>query len=506
MNKTLTINIAGSVFHIDENAYQKLDQYLKAIKLSFPKEEQDEIIHDIEIRIAELFSENITDENQVVTLNDVDRVISIMGKPEDYILDEETTTSNNTQYIYNTSKKLYRDGDRAMVGGVLAGLGHYFKIDTVWMRIIFMILVLFYGTGVLLYLILWIIVPEAKTTSQILEMQREPINISTIEKRVKENVSYVTDKINGIDYDSIKQQTARAGERSGKVVLNIIGIAFIVISAMSIFAAIIGICGAWINKDLILESTGREIPLFISGMYPYWMNILLITTLTTLPFVGLLIIGLRMVYSNIKYVMVSIIGLIVIWFIALGLFTIPFLNAKNYEDFNYTIETSTTERSDDTEFNFSDETTALTLKLVTPEYFNSDKSTTEGYEVTDVNSLLPITIEILPTFQNDIYGNMEVQNFIKKSSKNDIIQIDIDYEQFDKKDNILIISNELLSKKIKEKVFKNAKVAYTIYLPKGKKIYLNDAIKALIPTQSGLTPGNHWYEMQEDSTLKCTDC
>lgn len=183
MNKTLTINIAGSVFHIDENAYQKLDQYLKAIKRSFPKEEQDEIIHDIEIRIAELFSENITDENQVVTLNDVDRVISIMGKPEDYILDEETTTSNNTQYIYNTSKKLYRDGDRAMVGGVLAGLGHYFKIDTVWMRIIFMILVLFYGTGVLLYLILWIIVPEAKTTSQILEMQREPINISTIEKK-----------------------------------------------------------------------------------------------------------------------------------------------------------------------------------------------------------------------------------------------------------------------------------------------------------------------------------
>lgn len=497
MNKTLTINIAGSVFHIDENAYQKLDQYLKAIKRSFPKEEQDEIIHDIEIRIAELFSENITDENQVVTLNDVDRVISIMGKPEDYILDEETTTSNNTQYIYNTSKKLYRDGDRAMVGGVLAGLGHYFKIDTVWMRIIFMILVLFYGTGVLLYLILWIIVPEAKTTSQILEMQREPINISTIEKKVKENVSYVTDKINGIDYESIKQQTARAGERSGKVVLNIIGIAFIVISAMSIFAAIIAICGAWINKDLIIESTGREIPLFISGMYPYWMNILLITTLTTLPFVGLLIIGLRMVYSNIKYVMVSIIGLIVIWFIALGLFTIPFLNAKNYEDFNYTIETSTTERSDDTEFNFSDETTALTLKLVKPEYFSSDKATIEGYEVTEVNSLLPITIEILPTFQEDIYGNANINDKSPKTVKNKFTSVNVEYDQFEKTENQLFISTKLTDE---------ANMTYTIYLPKGKKIYLNDAIKALIPTQTGLTPGNHWYEMQEDSTLKCTDC
>ncbi|MCC9042945.1 PspC domain-containing protein [Myroides sp. M-43] len=497
MNKTLTINIAGSVFHIDENAYLKLDQYLKAIKRSFPKEEQDEIIHDIEIRIAELFSENISDSNQVITIADVDRVISIMGSPEDYVIDEEPTTTNHTQYIYNTSKKLYRDGDRAMVGGVLAGLGHYFKIDTVWMRIIFMVLVLFYGTGVLLYLILWIIVPEAKTTSQILEMQREPINISTIEKKVKENVSYVTDKINGIDYDSIKQQTARAGERSGKVVLNIIGIAFIVISAMSIFAAIIGVCGAWINKDLILQSTKNEIPLFISGMYPYWMNILLMTTLTTLPFVGLLIIGLRMIYSNIKYVMVSIIGLIVIWFIALGLFTIPFLNAKNYEDFNYTIETSSTERSDDTEFSFTTETPDLTLKLITPNYFTSDKSTVEGYEVTEVNSLLPITIEILPTFQDGIYGNANIHDKSPKTINNKFKSINVEYDQFEKTNNQLLISTELTE---------NAKMTYTIYLPKGKKIYLNDAIKALITSQSGFTPGNHWYEMQEDSTLKCTDC
>lgn len=505
MNKTLTINIAGSVFHIDENAYLKLDQYLKAIKRSFPKEEQDEIIHDIEIRIAELFSENITEENQVVTLNDVDRVISIMGKPEDYILDEETTTANNTQYIYNSSKKLYRDGEHSMVGGVLAGLGHYFKIDTVWMRIIFMILVLFYGTGVLLYLILWIIVPEAKTTSQILEMQREPINISTIEKKVKENVSYVTDKINGIDYDNIKQQTVRAGERSGKVILNIIGIAFIVISAMSIFGAIIGICGAWINKDLIIESTGREIPLFITGMYPYWMNILLITTLATLPFVGLLIIGLRMIYSNIKYVMVSIIGLIVIWFIALGLFTIPFLNVKNYEGkMDFVVHTEDANATSD--FSFDDSINEISIKLVTPNYFTSDKSTTSGFEVTEVNSSLPITIEILPTFQEDIYGTSEIKDFRYEKKLNEIIKLDVDIVNYNQDGHQLIISNELLPQGNKSELVENAKVAYTIYLPKGKKIYINEAIKALFTTQSGLSQGNHWYEMQEDGTLKCTDC
>jgi len=504
MNKTLTINIAGSVFHIDENAYQKLDQYLKAIKRSFPKEEQDEIIHDIEIRIAELFSENITDINQVVTLNDVDRVISIMGKPEDYILDEETTQENNTQYIYTGSKKLYRDGENAMVGGVLAGLGHYFKVDTVWMRIIFMILVLFYGTGVLLYLILWIIVPEAKTTSQILQMQREPVNISTIEKKVMENVNYVTTKISDIDYDNIKNQTQRAGERSGKIILNIIGIFFIVTSILSIFGAIIGICAAWINKDLIISEAGHDFPLFANSVYPFWLSITLLTTMTTLPFVGLLIIGLRMIYTNIKYVAITIIGLLIIWFIAIGLFTVPFLDAKNYNDTSIRFNELVDEAKAKTEFNYDDSTNELNIKLVTPNFFQSDKSKTEGFEITDINSLLPIEIEILPTFQDEIYGDVSLTGINAK--KNHTVKIDNDFINFNQAEKSLIISNEFLPESVQNEQTKNAKILYTIYIPKGKKVYISEPVKALLKAQSNLIAGAHWYEMQEDNTLKCTDC
>lgn len=504
MNKTLTINIAGSVFHIDENAYQKLDQYLKAIKRSFPKEEQDEIIHDIEIRIAELFSENITDINQVVTLNDVDRVISIMGKPEDYILDEENTTEQNTQYIYTGSKKLYRDGENAMVGGVLAGLGHYFKVDTVWMRIIFIILVLFYGTGILLYLILWIIVPEAKTTSQILEMQREPVNISTIEKKVMENVNYVTTKINDFDYDNIKNQTQRAGERSGKIILNIIGIFFIIISILSIFGAIIGICAAWINKDLIITEAGNDFPLFTSGVYPFWLSVTLLTTIATLPFVGLLIIGLRMIYTNIKYVAITIIGLLIVWFIAIGLFTVPFLDAKNYNGPSMRFEELVDEAKAKTEFNYDDSTNELNIKLVTPNFFQSDKSKTEGFEITDVNSLLPIEIEILPTFQDEIYGDVTLTGINAK--KNRTVKIDNDFINFNQGDKSLIISNEFLPESVQNEQTKNAKILYTIYIPKGKKVYISEPVKALLKAQSELKPGAHWYEMQEDNTLKCTDC
>ncbi|KUF39419.1 PspC domain-containing protein [Myroides marinus] len=504
MNKTLTINIAGSVFHIDENAYQKLDQYLKAIKRSFPKEEQDEIIHDIEIRIAELFSENITEINQVVTLNDVERVISIMGKPEDYIIDEENTTEQQTQYIYTGTKKLYRDGENAMVGGVLAGLGHYFKIDTVWMRIIFMILVLFYGTGILLYLILWIVVPEAKTTSQILEMQREPINISTIEKKVMENVNYVTSKINDIDYDNIKNQTQRAGERSGKIILNIIGILFIVTSILSIFGAIIGICAAWINKDLIISEAGHDFPFFANTVYPFWLSITLITTMATLPFVGLLLIGLRMIYSNIKYVAITIIGLLIIWFIAIGLFTVPFLDVKNYNDTSIRFNELVDEVKDQTEFNYDDSTNELSIKLVTPNFFQSDKSKTEGFEVTDVNSLLPIEIEILPTFQDEIYGDVKLTGI--NTTKNLTVKISTDFINFSQAEKSLIISSEFLPENVQNKHTRNAKILYTIYIPQGKKVYISEPVKALLKSQSDLKPGAHWYQMQEDNTLKCTDC
>ncbi|WP_025124424.1 PspC domain-containing protein [Myroides odoratimimus] len=506
MNKTLTINIAGSVFHIDENAYLKLDQYLKAIKRSFPKEEQDEIIHDIEIRIAELFSENITDSNQVITIADVDRVISIMGSPEDYIIDEEPTAKTETKYVYTGTKKLYRDGENAMVGGVLAGLGHYFKIDTVWMRIIFMILVLFYGTGVLLYLILWIIVPEAKTTSQILEMKREPINISTIEKKVMENVNYVTSKINDVDYEHIKNQTKRAGERSGKIILNIIGIFFIVISVLSIFSSIIGISAALINKEIILEEIGSEFPLLSAGVYPFWVSTLLLTSLVTLPFIGLLIIGLRMIYTNIKYVALIIIGLLLLWFISLGLFSIPFLNAKNYES-RHVYRTEYTESAKATsEFSFDEATDEIKITLVTEDYFKSDKSKTEGFEVKEINSLLPIEIEILPTFQNEIYGTSEVKDFTINKKKNKIIEIDLNLTNLNQEGNQLIISNNLFPENKTNADTKNAKIVYTIYIPKGKKVYISEPVKALIKSNETLTAGAHWYEMQEDSTLKCSDC
>ena len=184
MNKTISINLGGFFFHIDEDAYQKLSRYFDAVKRSLAPDGRDEIMSDIETRIAELFQERLQNEKQVVGLVEIDQVIAIMGQPEDYKIDDENTnfssfTSSNDSN--KKSKRLYRDHDNSILGGVASGFGHYLNIDPLWIRILFIISPwITFGTSLLIYLILWILIPEALTTSQKLEMKGEPINISSI--------------------------------------------------------------------------------------------------------------------------------------------------------------------------------------------------------------------------------------------------------------------------------------------------------------------------------------
>jgi phage shock protein PspC (stress-responsive transcriptional regulator) len=184
MNKTVNINLGGMFFHIDEDAYQKLSHYFNSIKRSLSNSAgQDEIIKDIELRVSELLTEKQKSEKHVVTLVEVDEVIAIMGQPEDYRIEEnetERTAPNYTTTSFSTTRKLYRDSEKGMIGGVLAGLGYYIGIDKVWLRIIMLSLVFLFGTGFLAYIILWIVIPEAKTTAEKLEMTGEPVTISNM--------------------------------------------------------------------------------------------------------------------------------------------------------------------------------------------------------------------------------------------------------------------------------------------------------------------------------------
>ncbi len=158
MNKTVNINLAGTFFHIDEDAYLKLQRYLEAIKRSFTDSQgRSEIISDIEARIAELFAERIQNEKQVVGVKLVDEVITIMGQPEDYLVDDEIFEDEPQPKQRHTSrptKKLYRDTDNSYIGGVAAGLSHYFGIESIWLRLIWLILALGSG-GTFIFMLIW---------------------------------------------------------------------------------------------------------------------------------------------------------------------------------------------------------------------------------------------------------------------------------------------------------------------------------------------------------------
>jgi phage shock protein PspC (stress-responsive transcriptional regulator) len=198
MKTTITINLGGIVFHIDNDAYEMLHAYLLAVeKQFFDENERKEIMTDVETRLSELFKETLAGKRDVIMKDDVSKVIEIMGEPEDFVEDteQESTSSKSDskrkRTEYKTTRRLYRDPDSRVLGGVCGGLGAYFNTDPILFRILFILIFFGMGSGLIIYIILWIAIPEASTTAQKLEMRGEPITIENIKKAVREEFENV---------------------------------------------------------------------------------------------------------------------------------------------------------------------------------------------------------------------------------------------------------------------------------------------------------------------------
>lgn len=201
MHKTISLNLGGTVFHAEEPAFEILSQYLSAIRKNFRNEEGgEEIIQDIEARLAELFSERLqVSGTQALTEGIVHSVLSEMGKPEDFAesAEEETTrASSQSTYSPKPTRRLFRDPDDRLLGGVCGGLGAYVGVDPVWIRLLFAILFFGFGTGLFVYLLLWIIIPEAKTTTDKLQMRGDPVNLESINRFIRDEATIIQNKTN----------------------------------------------------------------------------------------------------------------------------------------------------------------------------------------------------------------------------------------------------------------------------------------------------------------------
>ena len=164
MKKTLTINLGGTVYHIDEDAYHLLDNYLANLRIHFRREEgAEEIVHDMELRISELFADRLNEGKQVITIEDVEEIIARMGKPEELSGEGNGETSGSEKTKGTTIRRLFRDPDNKVLGGVASGLAAYMGWDVTWVRIILLVLGFFVHGVILAYIIAWIIIPMAHT-------------------------------------------------------------------------------------------------------------------------------------------------------------------------------------------------------------------------------------------------------------------------------------------------------------------------------------------------------
>ena len=154
-------------------------------------------MNDIEVRIAELFNEKLTDYKKVITSKDVNEIIGIMGSPEQFGEPEnESTYKQRERFGPSGYRRMYRDPDNRILGGVCSGMSAYWQIDPLILRILFVIAFLGFGTGLIIYIILWIVLPEAKTKAQKLEMMGEKVNVSNIGKAFKEEFNNVKNNMN----------------------------------------------------------------------------------------------------------------------------------------------------------------------------------------------------------------------------------------------------------------------------------------------------------------------
>ena len=526
MNKTVNINLANTLFHIDDDAYNKLRRYLESIKRSFAGTTgSDEIIADIEARIAELFLEKMENERQVITHKEVDQVINVMGQPEDYMVDEDIfedePKKSYTQHEQK-SKKLYRDIDHKYIGGVCAGLEHYLGIDAVWIRLIFILLAVFTsGFGLIAYILLWILVPEAITTSQKLDMRGEPINISNIERKVKEGFDDVADKVKSVDYEKVGNKV-KSGSKTffdtiGDIILflfkvfgKFIGILLIIIGAATLVGLFVGLFTVGLFDVIHFPGVDFYEIVNTSGA-PVWLVSILLFFAVGIPFFFVLYLGLKILVNNLKSIgNIAKFSLLGLWLISVGLLVA--FGVRQAAEFSNT--GSVHEKNQLVMENVAD---TLSIKMNDAGYLYSRDGVHFGrmtftYDENDNRVLISDEVEIKVRKSTDSTVNITVRKDAVGSTilsaRDRARNINFGYEVSGNE----IILDEHLTTDSSNKA-RNQEVTVTIYIPEGQVIRFEESTRGHIGRgiendrdyyRSGIV-GYVWV-MDKDGELKCQDC
>ena len=242
MKEIKQVSLNSMVFYVEDDGYIVLKQYISRLERYYAdKEGGKEIVEDIQIRFAELLLEKRTFLEQAITLSNIEAVIAVLGYPDSFEPEESGESKQQEPPPHKKRKQLYRDLENAKIAGVCSGLSYYFDIDAWVFRLAFICLSIFsVGFWLLVYVVLWFILPKAKTTQQRYEMKGEALHIEDIEQRVKSGINEAETKIRNFankNADTIRDTTQEISS-SAKNIFKIIGKMF---GFCLIFAAICAI-------------------------------------------------------------------------------------------------------------------------------------------------------------------------------------------------------------------------------------------------------------------------
>lgn len=359
MKETVKINLSQRLFDLDGDAYSKLNDYLESLKKFFKKSstEADDILADIEQRIAEILTEKLGNNKQVVTVADIDLVIEMMGTAEDFareaeLIDEDQTDSSKSEGTQGSKKynkvhrRLYRDTDINIFGGVCSGLAAYFNIEVIWIRLIFIVLFFVQLIGLIIYAILWAIVPAAKTTAQKLQMHGKAVNVGNIQDSVKTEFNKVKDNFkNFSDSPAYKQSRDRVSEFASslgsafqvflKIFLVIIGVGIAVAGLVLLISLITAVAagGFWNGWNFIPDFSWNEPILALFRDVSLFGLAVFIVILV--PIIGILSAIIRLVFNLKKGSSIGSAFAWTIWALALVFVLITLIMGVNMVSFSH---------------------------------------------------------------------------------------------------------------------------------------------------------------------------
>lgn len=509
MDKTISITIGGLLFSITEDAYKYLSAYLEKLSLNLKGQDgAKEIQEDIEARIAELCSALLEkDKKNVIFIDNISDILDQMGDPDEFI---EETEQEETK-VYQSDKKLFRDLEKGYIGGVCVGIATYLNLPVLLLRIVFLLTFFGMGSGIIIYLILWILLPEAKTAGDRLQMKGEHVTLKNIQATIQEKAAEVNthksrEKISGFFKNTIHPIL--------RVVLTFIGIGMI-------FMGLTGLCVLLLftfqdNVFNNAETTGIFISFFqLSTAFfttTFDQNLSVITFLvsSTIPLLFLITLGIHLLLrkksKGLNYIYLSLLG---IWILSIG--SGFFLSVKGIQYFSNS-EQIVANKS----YHVKTDTLLLVSKPFNTNYetksiIKDDDDYRNDLYIYREGNLIFInrpTVTILPSPDSLVYIKTIAKSYAKNNKKARQYAQEITYHTNLQGNKILLDAAYSFPK---DQKIRGQQVQTEIYLPEGKTIYFQPHTEEMLDNIS-----NHHFWWDDDvinnywtmknGTLTCYGC